>query len=132
MKERLFKQFVKQSLTTSELKADTTCAQLKAHAIEMHEVWLLLQTSSPHVPGGLADLYDFLICCIPTAPVTSHLTTVRTWLAGQVAQYKVGANPDFASYTQALASMLSYARMVGLPPGDSKAGAAVVIDSLAA
>ena len=57
--------------------------------------------------------------------MTSHLTTVRTWLAGQVAQYKVGANPDFASYTQALASMLSYARMVGLPPGDSKAGAAV-------
>ena len=25
-------------LTTSELKAGTTCAQLKAHAIEMHEV----------------------------------------------------------------------------------------------
>ena len=46
-------------LTTSELKAGTTCAQLKAHAIEMHEVWLLLQTSSPHTPGGLADLYDF-------------------------------------------------------------------------
>ena len=55
---------------------------------------------------------------------------MRTWLAGQVAQYKVGANPDFASYTQALASMLSYARMVGLPPGDPKAGAAVVIDPL--
>ena len=117
-------------LTTSSLKSTATCAQLKAHALEMQEVWLLLQTSAPAAPGGLSDLYDFLVSCIPAAPVTSHLTTVRTWLAGQVAQYKVGANPEFTSYTKALASMVSYARTIGLPPGDTKAGAAVVIDAL--
>ena len=119
------------ALTTVELRPTATCAQLKVHAMEMHEVWLLLLTSRPEAPAGLSDLYDFLVKSIPpTAPATQpHLVSVRTWLANQVAVYKALRNPEFASYRQAVQAMVEYAQLLGLPAGDSSAAAMVVIDS---
>ena len=117
------------SLTGNRLKATATRAQLKTHANEMMEVWLLLHTSTPAAPGGLSDIYDFLVASLPSEPANSHLTNVRTWLAGQVAQYSAGINPDFSTYATAIDNMLKYAKVLGLAPGDDRVASAVAIDS---
>ena len=117
------------ALTTVRIKPTATRAQLKVHAQEMREVWLLLEGVDPLAPLGLSDLYDFLVASVPAQPVTSHLVSVRTWLTGQVAQYKAGQNVQFIDYLAALSAMDEYARVLGLPAGDPKAAAMVDIAS---
>ena len=73
-----------QSLITSlhkfKIPVTSTCVQLETHMHRLLETWKLVQGNTVDSPYGY---YQRLLAALPTDE-GRHLTTVRSWLAGQV------------------------------------------------
>ena len=106
-------------LAAAQLKEGSDRAALSAHAQQMLQVWLLLAGSDPRSRESLADLYDYLLHSLPTKPEGAHLTSLRTWFAGMLTEFKAGGRPDFMNYDDCIDVLLAHAETLGIPSGDA-------------
>ena len=54
---------------------------------------------------------------MPTKPEGAHLTSLRTWFAGVISEFKAGGRCDFLDFDNGLDTMLKHAATLGLPKG---------------
>ena len=103
------------ALAAASLKEGSDRSALSAHAQQMLQVWLLLKDSDPSQRSSLARLYDYLLHSMPTKPEGAHLTSLRTWFAGVISEFKAGGRCDFLDFDTGLDTMLKHAATLGVP-----------------
>jgi hypothetical protein len=69
------------TLGQRKLDAGATRAQFTAHYDRLYQHWALLHDSDPGDRESLAEFYDQLLDTMPATPATSHIVSLRTWLA---------------------------------------------------
>ena len=112
------------TLGQRKLDAGATRAQFSSHYDRLYQHWALLHDSDPTDRESLAEFYDQLLDTMPTTPATSHIVSLRTWLAGQINNFRADAAPAFKERYKALDALTAYAKTLGVPLGTVASGAA--------
>ena len=108
------------TLGQRKLDAGATRTQFTAHYDRLYQHWALLLESDPD------EFFDQLLDTMPATPATSHIVSLRTWLAGQISTFRAGANPSFVGRYKALDALTEHAKTLGVPLGTATTGAAGV------
>ena len=101
-------------LAIGKLVPGSDCAQISMHMQTLLSLWLLVDNNSRDKPY---PYYQQLLISWPSQPEGSLLTSVRTWLAGKVSDFKRGGALDFADVDQAPDLVTDYAHELGIPRG---------------
>ena len=109
------------ALGSVRLAPDASLVQLAAHLQKLSQVWGHTTAAAAEGPEALVQLYDYLVQSLPasyTSSATMHLVSLRTWLVGKLADFRVGGGSSVLStYAEATKAILNHAATLGLPTG---------------
>ena len=98
------------------LRKDATCADVRAHAELLHELWWLLVRGGT-IHDSPADYLKQLLFSLPTSDAGGAIVGLRSWLAARHAELSAGREHRLEEPLDAIDAVLDYAEALGVPPG---------------
>ena len=98
---------LRRTVGDARLKAGATRAALEVFMMHLWEKWKLITGNErPY------EFYQQLLIAMPTEPQSSHLTSVRTWISGQMGDLLRGGAPQFHRIEDAIQAIAAHAKTI--------------------